>query len=396
MRQPRRVLLVNELGAHLGHLRRMIPVANALRGRAASVLFALPDLDAATRVLGAGPVPFVQAPRPMPPSTPPPRLLNHADILATHGFDTADHLVALVNGWRSLFSIWPPDVIVADYAPSAVLAARTVGIPTVVIATGFEQPPDLRPSPSFRVDEDIPLARLEASEAQVLRSVNEVLGAAQLPAIDRVARIASAARVLMAGYPQTDHFGPRPGASYIGSIGDDDAGEPPVWPDDRAPRVFAYLNFDSRAQGLLQALHGLDATTLLVHRGPHAESLARQTHPRIRVTTEPVRIDDALRKADLIVSEGGHGLVCQALKAGKPMLLAPCTAEQELLAHRLGAQGLARWVMHDRFAEHFAGLLAQTIDEVRTGSAAAPRITVDADEQPVRAVLDAIAAALAV
>ena len=137
----RRVIFAWELGGHLGHLWRLLPVAEALKAREVEVLFAVTDLVSATRLIGGRGFSFVQAPETGPSSVVRPRLLSYADILAQCGFDTPLNLAALVNGWRSLFRVVGADCLLADHAPSAIAAARTSDLPTVVLGTGFEVPP---------------------------------------------------------------------------------------------------------------------------------------------------------------------------------------------------------------------------------------------------------------
>ena len=57
-----RILLTWELGLNLGHLTRLLPVAQRLEADGHIVLVATRDVQAAARVLGPAGIPFVQAP----------------------------------------------------------------------------------------------------------------------------------------------------------------------------------------------------------------------------------------------------------------------------------------------------------------------------------------------
>jgi hypothetical protein len=58
-----------------------------------------------------------------------------------------------VRSWLELWKLLKPDVIVTDYAPSAILSAKIAGIPTLPFGPGFSIPPGQDPMPAFREEE---------------------------------------------------------------------------------------------------------------------------------------------------------------------------------------------------------------------------------------------------
>src|SRR5262249_15135652 len=62
------------------------------------------------------------------------------DVLALRGFDHADHLLPLVQGWQGLLDLVRPRLLVVDYSPGLCLAAHGT-LPCVLIGSWFDLPP---------------------------------------------------------------------------------------------------------------------------------------------------------------------------------------------------------------------------------------------------------------
>jgi hypothetical protein len=354
------------------------------------VLFAVSDMVSATRLIGGRGFDFVQAPKAAPSSVASSRLLNYGDILAQSGFDTPVNLASLVNGWLSLFRVFGADCLLADHAPSALVAARTVALPAVVVGEGFAVPPATHPSPTFRVRETVHPGRLLAADERALISINAVLDASGKPRMQRVADLFAGAQILLTGYPEMDHYGPRQGVRYIGSIGVQTEGDRVLWPNVPGPKVFAYLHAEDNVRAL--------ASTLKQARGGSAiivwpEMDSRQVGgvpERAHITANPVRLDDAMRDADLVVTEANSFTTAFALKHRKRIILLPRTAEQFLLAHRLGEQGFARWLDSETAPYALADLLEEVYNSPKESQAIS---MADAREDPVEAVVSALMSA---
>ena len=155
------VLLAWELGAGLGHAGRLKPLAIELRARGHRVSMALRDLVHTRRLLSDLSVPRLQAPAWLHKSVgAPAAAASLAEILLGYAYLDADALEGLVLGWRDLISLTSADVVVTDYAPTAVAAARMLGVATVAVGPGFWVPPAGRPLPSIRDWATLPEGRL--------------------------------------------------------------------------------------------------------------------------------------------------------------------------------------------------------------------------------------------
>src|SRR5690349_7069145 len=144
-----RVLFAWELGGDLGHVRRIFEVANGLRALGHEAAFAFHDLLAAGSL--SAPVAWFQAPLLAPPAkvlagTP----VNHSAVLVNRGFGDALSIAGAIRAWHGIFKLWKPDLLVADYAPGALIAARVAGLRNATIGSGFSTPPAQDPMPPLR------------------------------------------------------------------------------------------------------------------------------------------------------------------------------------------------------------------------------------------------------
>src|SRR5688572_18041129 len=144
-----RVLCAWEFGGDLGHVRRWMPIARELRAGGHEPLLVFRDLaslgEAARESFDWFQAPLLRAPARQNPSP-----LNASDILLNLGYDDAAGLAGALRAWLSLVELAKPDLVVADYAPTALLAARAARLPRLTIGTGFSVPRLGDPLPSLR------------------------------------------------------------------------------------------------------------------------------------------------------------------------------------------------------------------------------------------------------
>ena len=332
-----------ELGAGLGHLQRLQPLAAELAARGHGVWLAVRDLSRARGVFGGMAVTLMQAPhktRPPPDEIRPP--LTFPQILHNVGFADRAELAALVARWREVYRLVRPDIVVFDHSLTALLAARLTRAKRVLIGTGFTCPPDQHPMANLRPWVAADAERLQRDEEHVLANANGVLSASGGPPLGRLGQLLSEVdETFLCTFPELDHSPgrPAPAPRYRGAW-NRAAGRPPHWPAGSGPRLFAYLKPCKALPQLLRKLKDLRCPVLVACDGIDAAAVQAFTSPTMRFETVKVDLSLVGRECDLAITNGNHGTTSGLLLAGKPVLHVPLHLEQLLLARavsRLGA-----------------------------------------------------------
>jgi hypothetical protein len=184
---------------------------------------------------------------------------SYAEVLLRCGYAHQAGLRRMIRAWRQAFDRLRPDLVVADFAPTAMLAARLCGAPVAVIGHGFTIPPRRRPMPFTRPWDPEPLGRLAKLDAAATSAINRALGAAGspdlLPALEALFDVEA---TFLCNFAELDHYEGRENGEYHGPIYADSHGIEPPWPKGNGTRIFAYVNASRLTlRPLLTALNGL-------------------------------------------------------------------------------------------------------------------------------------------
>jgi Glycosyltransferase family 28 C-terminal domain len=338
--QKRRVLMSWELGGGMGHAARFAAFADGL-GAHARPYIALRDLSQAASMANNASLTLLQAPLWLPEARGLPEAANYAELLFRAGFLDPVKLKAVVCAWRSMFTLVKPDLLLLDHAPTALLAARGLPIKKALIGTGFFTPPPISPMPPFRIWEKTSPARLHQAESIALNSANQVLEALGAPALGRLADLFEVDENFLTTWRELDHYPQRAeGTRYWGPEAMLTAGVEPRWPQGNGAAVFTYLTADyPHLKAVLDALKAAPVRTLAYIRGLSPAARASLEAPNLFISAEPVRLDEARARADLVVCHANAGTVSAVLQAGKPVVMLPLHAEQYLFALRVVETG---------------------------------------------------------
>lgn len=328
-----------EFGANLGHVGSFLPLARALRERGHEVRWALSQTGSATRLLAPEGYTWLQAPScPEAPRAGPP--LSYNDILLRFGYANGADLLGLVIAWRDLMRSTGAQAVLADHAPTAILAARTLEIPVVLFSSAFCVPPRQRPLPSLRPWLAPPLGQLDALEDQTLASINAVLGHFGQAPLGAVAQLFDVAEDTLLGFPELDHYADRGPARYWGNLPDAGLGDAPAWPKRPGKRIFGYLRSATRHhEAALAALHALGEPAVVFFPDAPQGLLERYAAPHLAFSASPLDLAQTAREADAAVTYASISTATSFLLRGKPLLLLPGHLEQFLLARRVEEMG---------------------------------------------------------
>lgn len=337
-----RILLAWELGGGLGHLAPLKVLARHLQQRGWQCEWAVRNLDTAARYLTAdgSPLPLLhQAPlAQQAPQFPLAVQLNYASTLFSCGYDDAAALAARLAAWCALIRRSGCTQVLADHAPTALLAARCLGIRAAAIGTGFSLPPLHAPFPSYWPDADV--AVLRANEEKVLSVINTALATLRAPALPSLQALFEGVEQGLFTYAETDRYGSHPArtTAYRG-LHDLSAGARVQWPEGRSPRVLALLDRSPGTAEMLSALAATPCSVLVKLRDLDPSQFAALHRKGWLLTREALWLRQALESCDVFVGHGAHGSAVECLLAGKPQLLLPDQRERQLLSQRVTALG---------------------------------------------------------
>lgn len=383
-----------ELGGGLGHAGRLKSIALPLRARGHQVSFVLRDLVLTRRLL-ADPLvdpafPVLQAPVWLHRSAGlPPDQASLAEILLGCGYLDPDALAGLCDGWRALFRQGGPDLVVADYAPTAILAARSLRLPSAAVGPGFTMPPAGAPLPPLRTWEAPQPARLRAAETRLLGSANRVLDAYGAAPLTHGAELLLGDHPLLCTWPELDHVGRQNGGPWLGPNLPPPGGHAPRWPAGEGRRVFAYLRRGvPESAEVLGALVRQGCRVLCYMPDVAAGAPAPVDNPQLAYAAGPVSLPEALAGCEFVVSHAGEALVAQALLAGRPLLMLPHSAESFLMARRVARLGAGINAMAQPRPRDLEAMVATLLEGQAWGEAAAAFARRHADFDPRRQAED--------
>lgn len=351
-----------EFGANFGHIGAFLPLARALRDEGHRVHWAVTQTGPAARLLTNEGFTWMQAPvvnelrLPGPP-------LNYADILLRFGYADGVDLLGLVVAWRELIQFTHAQVVLADHSPTAILAARTLGVPVMVFSNGFTVPPRRRPLPNMRPWQPLPEEQLLALEDRALASVNRVLTHFGRPSLSALAQLFDVAEEALITYPELDHYVDRGPARYWGCLPNATVGAAPMWPKVPGKKLFAYLRLETpHWEAVLAAVRDLGQPTVIYFPGLTSEAKAQFAAPHLVFSDQPVDLSEAARQVDVAITYASLSTTAAFLLAGKPLLLLPSHLEQYLLARRVADMGAGVGIHPEQAPADFLPLLRDLLD----------------------------------
>lgn len=353
----KRVLLTWEIGAGLGHMTRLSALARSLTARGYTVTAALRDLSRAHLLFADLPVTLLQAPTWLHKVTMQRPVACLPDTLLLSGYFDSGALSSLVRAWDGLLTLVKPDLMICDYAPTALLASHNLGIPRFVVGPGFAEPAPGHPVADWR-PHTVADGLAARQEQQLLEIINPLLPR-QGDALTRLADLYQVDGTFITNFPDLDVYnGQRHNAVYC-PLQHSANNNPAQWPDGDGPGIVAYLNPDySETQPLMRALADSGARVVVVCPDRRASLLQPFASARLHLASTVIDLQRTIGEADLLISHGGNGVTCQSLAAGKPHLVLPMQLEQLLTGIAVRRLAVGEYCERITDSEHASALIA--------------------------------------
>ena len=359
-----RVLLGWELGAYRGHIEVLNQIAARLLGDGHHVAMALQHVDAGGISLDPR-IELWQAPLW-------PRLLGSmgggqgqavvtmGDIIGRMGLDRPGCLAAMVGAWNRIIAAVQPDVVVADYAPALLCAAKS-RVRSVSVGPGFCQPPAGEAAfphlykGNAIYDESL---LLDIADADLVS-----IGLAPLPSLPA---LFAADDVLVSSFPELDPYGAlRSTDAYCAPLVKAPLSLPVAGGDELF--VYAYPRIPADSQmwdGLVASkakvrLHMFDATA--AHRSRFAKA-------GFIFEAKPLPLPVIAARSAMTLSYGGHGFTCASLLAGLPSVTLSFDLEKWLTGDAVARAGYG---LHARLSEVTTSNIAALIETAASDTAMA-------------------------
>lgn len=270
------------------------------------------------------------------------------EILVALGYGDVTCLTGVVKGWINILRSVRPDVVMADYAPALILAARVTGIPVIEVGSGFCVPPLLNGPHALPGIRNADQQAMNSASDQLMHSFNAALHACGRPEV--LVSFAEMAlwptRRVVTSPPELDHYGERDDVIYAGFLGSTIRSF--TTPSQAGPAITATLDGEvgsppSIVVYLKAATPGLDTLIEQLRRAgvkahivvPDGSDALMTNQGGVVVTRTLVDLSVELPRADVYLSNGGLHGVGQALKAGCWPVVVPMQAEQVAMARLL-------------------------------------------------------------
>jgi UDP:flavonoid glycosyltransferase YjiC (YdhE family) len=351
-----------ELGAGYGHVTRMRHFVNHPALSEIQFSFALREVNKAN-VLGQfdgsrlfqAPIINVPFPRPSP---------NYSHVLRRCGFNEPDMAYHLISAWRNLFSLTKPDLLLLDHAPSAAIAAISLKVPFRMVGNGFEMPNVSSPMASILPYMEIDDKTLKFEDDHIYQVFSDL---ERRFYIDDGAlnydSLFSSKNCLITYHPVVDHYGKRDeNWRYYKMLGRLTADPIDLSGLGRTAKPIAFFYLDGRTKNLPSLLGLLHREFELFGYLSNVVDPAIPENLRklgVKVFDTPLDIEQAFDHAEVIISNGGIGLISQALHGIKPMILIPLHIEQSMLAYRIYQQKIALVLNQNTDKNQNASLISQ-------------------------------------
>jgi UDP:flavonoid glycosyltransferase YjiC (YdhE family) len=380
-----RIALANEMGGGWGHLLPLRSIAEGFLQQGCEVILLCRDARKAQDAFAGIDVAVEPSPAwSMPRYTG--FSLNYAQNLWRNGYRDTEKFGAHFTWWLTRFRALKPAFVFTDYAPTALLAAHSLGTPRGAMGTGFTLPPMTTPMPCLHPWIQSPDEALLETEDRVLGTIKH-----HVPSVRSVAGIFEGAARFLLVFPEMDHFEIRASEKYLGPVFGPSRYHESARLHDSEHRVFVYLSAANRClSDLMNHLRRLGLPGIgHIRDFPECERKSLQS-PTLRLSKTLVNLDRAAAECDIAVTQGGLHTSARMLLSGARLLICPEQLEQTLLAYRLKQRGLCEFVSFFKEAHTVKERLEIVLSSSELGNRAATFASKHAGYNPVNTIREIV------
>lgn len=342
----KRAFIAWEIGGGRGHLVHLAAVAASLKHRGYTIVASLVHLDYANEL-----APYCEEIRqaqqlpyraPIDDDLPGSR---YGDWLGLHHFDDPAVIHRAIEYWRAQIMVECPGIVIAEQAPCAILAARSLGIPVVQVGVPLTAPPaGMSQFPPFLIDRDESIY----DETMLCNAVNAAIAEFGLPALPTLPAIFTCDDQIVATIKLFDRYAEWRTRPLV----------PPVvggWHEPgerRREELFVYLStFDRFNPVILTAISSVRMPTRVVIANNLPMAVAVAGRRGAVVESQPRAPGEIAQTARVLVHAGNHGMCCLGVRAGLPQVTISSQMEHRFDGRMLAAVGsgvpveLHRWTV---------------------------------------------------
>ena len=257
------------------------------------------------------------------------------EFLGDIGFRKPEFLAAQIAWWKSEIQKRRITLVVADFAPCAMLAARSLGIPCVAISPGYGLPPGHLVEFPVLIPE---FATRLYDEADIVAAINEAGVSVDLPPLEHLPQIYDCEAHIVRTLPMLD---PHHDARAFPVLSPIDA--PMAEIEGAGDEVFVYFSTNEASEPeVIRAIGNLGLPTRAFAPALDEAGLAALAAQGVIVQNTPYPLDLIRRRARILVNAGQHGTLCFGMMAGLPQVALPQHLEHSYYARRAAHHGMAQ------------------------------------------------------
>ncbi len=374
-----KILFTWEMGSGLGHLRRFLPIAARLRQLGHAIAIAAPNPALAARELDSlgsesGDYDLVPAPVWQVPNDPRLRKIpthTFADVLRLLGYYRVDKLLDMTGRWKAMIDQQAPDLVVADFSPTAALAMRG-RVKQVVVGNGYTVPPGGRLLPPIRPWAEEIHAYSREHEGEAMMAINRVAMRLNDPPVDYLGDLFVGDRTYICSIREFDPYGAYRDGGHLFPFNIEKIDQGPALADRQGAPLSLYLQGGHTQFRII--LEAIAATGLAcdAYISTPPPDMAEWIGGNIRLHDRPLHLPSVLPQSRLLIHHAGLGTALAGLLAGTPQFVFSQNLEHQITAHGLMSFGSAKYRgrHHEITSDEIRGEILSALDDREIATAA--------------------------